>query len=603
MQDTDLLTRIFPVPTEKTITDVPHIPVDQLLQQEMPFRRFRNPEEWAALLGGSITAKAMSFPGETLPSSLLAKSYVYGVGESGLSYVKLGDSQLPVRVLSLPFKAIGVMLVDEVLVVTGTKDANTAMAFIDITAPAAPRLINSFEAEGTFLAQRSAPHTVFLALRGDWSKGFHIPMLSPDGQEPSYDYNRATCNCPSLYGFSRTYTNPSFLHVVTVDVRNPSAYISQQAVALSDDQKVTLTDRALYIGYKPQLSEDSVRLEVLKNLLVPKLDGKAKVQYTQIVQAPDYVLSAGERQEKQLRYLEQQEAKLATDAKQIMDESLKQKLESELASFHQKTDVTVMHKLRFEEGRLQYVSATSTAGVPEDRLLVGETEKGTWLLSKAVSGTGVLLQTINAQMQPQGHLALEGMIEPQMRRAKGDTLWIGALGSAEASVVNLTDMTKPTLEAKRTLVADARLITVDEKRAIQVNKTQEGLLLTLLDVQGDPKALANAEIKGNAAYSRLFDTLGAAMYVPEQKMLVIHVEESRNAGSNGRFDGVMLFAVGDNTLEKKTEVDLRAGTEKTAGGDISIQRVSEKEVAVLYGKTASLLDLTVPKEVVRKTLQ
>ena len=606
MQDGDLMGRIFPVPTEKTITDVPHIPVNQLLEQETPFRRFRNPEELQAALGDAKVTAPTSVQSEVFPVSLLAKSYVYRVSDTGLSYAKLGDSQLPVRVMTLAFKPTGIALVDDTLVIVGAKQGSsaTSVAMVDIAAPAAPRLVHTFEAEGTLQALRFAPHTIFIALRGQFQEPLTLPSMTLNGQKSVYDYTKPTCDCPSLYGFSRTYTNPGYLNVITLNVGSANLAPQQQIIALSADQQVTMTDTALYIAYKPQLTEDAVKLEVLKEALVSQLSAKAKVQYTQIVQAPDYVLSSAERQMKQLRFLEQQEMAMATDARASVDATLQQKMEQELKAFHDKIDITITHKLRFDENKLQYVTASQTGGTPFATMLLGETEKGTWLVSHVPTGTGALLHTLDGQMQPLGSLTLDGLTQPQVRRAKNNELWLGDLGGSDARVIDLADMTKPVLQATRGLVADARLVTVDDKRALQVNKNAQGITLTLLDTQGEPKQLATLNLNGSAAYTRFFENLGAALYMPAQKMLIIHMEESRGTGGKEHFDGVMVFAIGDTSIDKKAEFDLRSGMQDLGqGSDLSIVPMSDTQVAVLYGKTASLLDLVAGKEIIRRVLQ
>lgn len=604
MQEQDLLSRIFPEPTEKTITDVPHMTVDQQLDQESPLRRFRNPQEMADAVGDIVVSgNPAAFQGEQMAQEVLANSFVYRINETGFSYAKLGDGALPVRVMMLPFKPAGIATNNNMLVVTGAKDdaTHTFVAYIDITAPAAPRLLSTTEADGALMGLRFEPDTIFIVLRGRWKNMMNIPALYANGQAPQYDYTRAGCACPALYGFTRAYTNPGYVHVLSVNTTNPASFTNQQVIAVSDDQQVALTQNALYIGYAPQLSEDDVLLDVLKTAMQSRLDAKAKLEYTKIVQAPDYVLSAAERRSKELHYLRKEEQTLPKDQYEAVEREVASS--QQIAMFRNKAQVTMLHKLRFDAGKLQFVSAAITSGTPFDTISLGETTKGTWLVSRQ-PGSGAVMHTFDEQLQPQGELKIESMLQPQVRRAKDDTVWLTTAGSNDAHIISLADLTKPAQTGMQTIVDDARLISLEDGRSIQVNKVQNGLTLDLLRTQGDVQKLATLSLTGAAAYSRLFDSLDAAYYMPAKKLLVLHVEEARKVGNADHFDGVMVFAIDDNTIEKRAEFDLRAGMDRlTSGSDISIQPVSDNGVAVLYGKTASLIDLDQLKETVRKVLQ
>lgn len=599
----DVLGKIFPRPTEETITAIPKEPLALKIEKEVGLRRFKNPEELELAVGALDYAekKEASVVPEDMQKSVLANGYVYRAMDTGFSYGKLGETQLPVRVTMLGFAPRGIAQQGNILVLAGTSEGKTQTAVVDITAPAAPKVLSNTTADGNLMAVRFAPGTAFVVLRGVWKDAMTIPAVYEDNQPRTYDYKRVGCACPALYGFSRAYSHAGYVHVVTLPLV-ANAQAEQYVVAVSDDQQVHVASQALYIGYRPQETEEDVRLEVLASTLAEKLDGRAKLQYTEIMRAPDYILTPEEREEKQLRLLEREKDALAQDAQTSIERDVAAQLEEQMADFEKKTQVTIMHKLRFDEGKLQYVSAAVTQGTPHDTLQVGEYAEGTWLLSRAPrSGTGSVLHTLDTQMQPKGDLLLENIVLPLVRRARETELWVTTSGSAEASILNLST---PELVGQQTLTQDERMIPVGENRVVQVSKGTDGVVLRLLDTSGETKELAKQSLTGSGAYSRLFDELTAAYYHPAQKMLIIHVEEIRRAGSSTGFDGVMLFAVGENTLEKKAEFDLRSGMgQVVADTDVQVLPVSDTEVAVLYGKTASLINTAELKETVRKVLQ
>lgn len=605
----DIFSRVFGEPTEKNIVNVPHLPLAQLLDQEKALRRYRNPSElFEAIQMHFDEAKPRALPAPEAVRSVLKDSYVYRIAEDGLSFVKLGSSELPVRVLNLPFTPQGIYTKDETLLVTGTGEdkSKTVVARINISAPAAPKLEGTLELDGALRGVRFTDKTAFFVLQGAFQNPFALPTIAIDGKSRSYDFTSSGCNCPALYGFTRTFKNPSFLHVLTLDLTLASTDVTQQIIALNEDQEVVLGEQALYIVYAPQLRESDIKLEVLKNLLVTTLTPAKKLEYSEIVDAPEYVLQSDEKREKQLMYLESAQRNLSSSAQEGMEKNIQIALDKQTADYRKQADVTMMHKLRFDTGKLQYVSAVTLPGKPLDTTTLGETSLGTWFVSrsKLETQTGTLLHTLDSQMQQQGEVFLDALQNPQVRRDRDGAVWFSESGSDEVRIINVSDLSAPVVVATRRVAADARLVRIDDTKSIQVSKVQDGLAISLLDTSGEVKVLATTELKGSLAYSRFFESLTGALYVPEKKMLVLHIEESRRAGNAGAFDGVMVFIIQNNTIEKKAEFDLRKGIEGQQDVfDIQISQISDNEVAVLYGKTASSIDLTTLQETSRKVLR
>jgi len=550
---------------------------------------------------GSVLSpvKEINWSAESLEKSVVAKSYVYRMTEKGLSYIRLGDSTLPVRVMVLPFEPSGITISGDMLALIGTKtDGMTEIAYVDITTPAAPKLVTHMTAEGTFVATRSANNTLFFILRGQWKENVHVPTLAVGGKEIAYDYKKPTCPCPALYGFSREYRNPNFVHVLTADTRNPAQFTTGQVLALSEDQTVTVTSGALYISYAPQMQEDDVLLDALKNVLVSKLSNAAKVQYTQIVQAPDFLLTPEERRRKQLAFLRRQEQLLSPEMQKAVEKELTST--AEYSTYKEKLRVTTVHKLRFDEGKFQYVTAATTPGLPFASPLLGDTEGGSWMLSQ--EGSGALLRTFDPQMAPKGTVLLENMASPVVRRNRGNTIWLGNSGTSSVREIQMADLSAPRSTEGPDLTMDARLITLDAGRAIQVQKTAKGLELQLLSL-GDMNVQARFALEGTEAYSRIFDSLDAAYYDTATKQLFVHMSEKRGTSQKETFDGLMVFKAEEGRLEKKAEIDLRSGMTGDLGTDIRVMPLGDKEVVVIYGKVASTMNTENLTESARKILE
>lgn len=594
------LSRLFPAPDEKTITDVPHVTVEEQLAQESPLRRFRNPEELMEAVGALNREGKDPLPTvEPLSKSVLVESYVYRTTEKGISYARLGETQLPVRVMILPFAPAGITVSGTTLAVIGTQTAGyTDIAYLDITAPAAPKLLSHLSAEGTFVATRTQNNTLFFVLQGVWQEEVRLPQLLRGGAPVEYDYKKPTCACPALYGFTRTYTNPYYLHVLTADTRNPAQFTTQQVLALSSDQFVRMTPTALFLGYAPQMRESDILLDAMKTVVVPKLSPAAKVQYTQIVRAPDFLLTPEERRSKQLEFLRRQERLMSP----AMQEALKKEQESvaSYASYKEKLASTTLHKMRFEEGKLQYVTAATTSGTPLESPLVGDTEGGSWLLSR--QGSGTILRTFDGQMAPKGEVFMSDVQAPQVRRNRGGELWIEGGTSQSVRILRLADLSRPMVTTGPEITMDARLIALEEGRALQVQKLEKTLELQLLST-ADGKVLARYTLKEGTPYTRLFETLEAAYYHAPSRQLFVHMEERRGVGGAATFDGVMIFALGEASIEKKAEVDLRSGMTGNFGTDIRLLPMGEGDVAVLYGKLASLINTASREETVRRVLE
>lgn len=241
----------------------------------------------------------------------------------------------------------------------------TFFKVFDVSDPQNPKQIRDADLEGSYDNSRMiGDYVYFVTTAYNWSyiDGEPVlPRLVDNGIERQCSADNK-CILPDIYYFDMPYEQHNFTTVTAVNVHAPKEEMSQEIYLMSNAQNMYVSPVHLYITYTKYISEYQLEMEVMRELVYPRLSQKDQDKIAGIEAVDNYILSEAEKQNKIRQILENWIYTLS-DSEQIeLEKNLEEALKRKYADISKELEKTVIHKIAIAGSELEYQGHGEVSG-------------------------------------------------------------------------------------------------------------------------------------------------------------------------------------------------------------------------------------------------
>jgi uncharacterized secreted protein with C-terminal beta-propeller domain len=452
----------------------------------------------------------------------------------------------------------------------------------DITDRTAPKLVRDLAFEGSYFNSRMIGDYVYFitsTFTYDYDGPRPLPMVLKNGQVTEDKV------MPPIYYFDLPYNSYNYNSIIAINVKDDSQPEKREIYLLAGEQNLFVSQNSIYITYTKYVSEEQLVSEVLKEMVLPKLDAGERDKITKIEQAENFILSEAEKLQKVNAIIERYVAGLNVAGQTQFQNDLEAKVKQKYNDLAKELEKTVVHKIAIDKDKVEYKTFGEVNGHVLNQFSMDEsggyfriatTKARTWS-SFAPEGSNESysnLFVLDSDMKVIG--SLEGL-------AKGEQIYSARFLGKRAYLVtfkqtdplfaiDLSEPTAPKVLGELKIPGFSNYLhPYDETTLIGLGKdtkenewggaTTGGLKLSLFDVSAvdKPIELDNFVIGSNGSDSIALTDHRAFLFSLDKNLLVIpaSLRESADRFSWGRFtfSGALVFNLEGKKLALKGRVD------------------------------------------------
>lgn len=391
------------------------------------------------------------------------------------------------------------------------------------------------------------------------------------------------CFNPDIYYFNIPYSSYNFTTAVAINIADNSKPIAGDVYLLSANQNMYVSADNIYLTYTKYISEYQLSMEILKELVYPKLKDKDKEKIVKIEAVGNFILNEAEKMAKISQILERYKQSLSDEEQEKLAQELEEAMKQKYKDIAKELEKTVIHKIAINNGDLAYKAFGEVSGQVLNQFSMDEnngyfriatTKNRSWSqFTEEETDSDSNLYVLDENLKQVG--ALEKL-------APGESIYSVRFMQNRAYIVtfkqmdplfvlDLTDPKAPKVlgELKIPGYSDY-LHPYDNETLIGLGKDTgqiefggvraKGLKLSLFDVSdvGSPKEIDTYIIGGAGSDSTALRDHKAFLFAKEKNLLSIPASISEAAGGeywgSQVFSGAIVFKVDKTGFELKGKI-------------------------------------------------
>lgn len=471
----------------------------------------------------------------------------------------------------------------------------------DISDKKNPKQIRDVDMEGSYIDSRMIGDYVYF-VTSNYNYYYIpeepiVPRIVENGKVlPEVCGDGAKCFAPDIYYFDMPYDNYNFTTVTAINVKDVNSQINGQVYMMSYGQNLYVSQNNLYITYTKYISEYDLTMEVLKEMILPKLPAKDQERIVKIEQTDSFILSKSEKMAKIGMIIDRYRSSLTDEEQKSLEEQLKAKMKQKYQDISKELEKTVIHKIAISNGKLEYKIEGEVTGSILNQFSMDEnnnyfriatTKNQTWSEFADESQTKSYnnLYVLDENLKTVG--AVENLAEGEriysVRFMQNRAYMVTFKQTDPLFVIDLTNPQKPTVLGKLKIPGfSSYLHPYDDTTLIGIGKDAKetewggaqalGLKISLFDVSdvANPKETATYRMGDMGSDSIALNDHKAFLFSREKSLLAIPVSirESSAPDEWGKltFSGAAVFTINKNSIELKGKID-HSDNGKPAGED------------------------------------
>lgn len=453
-----------------------------------------------------------------------------------------------------------------------------------------PKQTRDLDFEGNYFDSRMIGDYVYFAT-SDYNFYYidgepTVPRILSGGKVVSGDCAEAVkCFAPGVYYFDMPYSSYTFTNVTAVNVKDNSEPIKGEAYLMSSGQNMYVSQNNIYITYPKYISEYQLQMDVLREIVYPKLSVKDQEKIAKIEAVDSFILNDEEKMQKISFILERYAVALSDDEEKQLEKNIDEKMKQKYQDISKELEKTVIHKIAVNNGDLQYKATGEVTGHVLNQFSMDE-NNGYFRIATAKNQTWSRYaseeqkQSYNNLYVLDDNLKIVGAVEDL---AKGETIYSVRFMQNRAYLVtfkqtdplfaiDLSDPAKPKVLGELKVPGFSNYLhPYDDTTLIGFGKDAgenewggvktKGLKLTLFDVAdvSKPKEI-DTYIMGDAGSDSIaLSDHKAFLFSRDKNLLVVPVSIREAAGDfdwgDLTFGGAMVFKVDKTGFELKGKID------------------------------------------------
>ncbi len=465
----------------------------------------------------------------------------------------------------------------------------TFFKVFDITDRKNPKQVRDLDFEGNYSNSRMIGDYVYFVTQNHnyyYDNEMPIPRILEDGKAMTQDCSLSSARCytPAVYYFDIPYQSYNFTSVNAVNVKNNNKAVSGDVYLMSGNQNMFVSQSNIYITYTKHISEYQLMMEVMKEVVYPRMSVKNQERIAKIEAVENFILSQNEKMNKINYIVERYTSSLAEDKQDKLEDEVENNLKQKYADISKELEKTVIHKIAVSDGDMKYKTFGEVTGRVLNQFSMDEnnnyfriatTKSRTWsrfdnesqesynnlyVLDENLKQVGAIENLAEGEkiysirfMQNRAYMVTFKQVDPLFVIDLADPKNPKVLG--ELKIPGYSDYLHPYDDT--TLIGLGKDTGESEWGGVRI----KGLKLSLFDVSnvGDPKKI-DTYIMGDAGSDSIALRDHKAFLFSKDKNLLsipVSIRESIDGRSWGKlsFSGVAVLKVDKTGFELKGKID------------------------------------------------
>ena len=174
--------------------------------------------------------------------------------------------------------------------------------------------------------------------------------------------DKAKCFMPDVYYFDIPYHSYNFTSVAAINIKDKNEEIDGDVYLMTSNQNMYVSMNNLYITYTRYISEYELEMEVMREIVYPRLKVKDQEKIAKIESAENFILSADEKKRKIQMIVEKYIYALSSEDQENLQNELENKMKQKYADISKELEKTIIHKVAINKGDLEYKTAGEVTG-------------------------------------------------------------------------------------------------------------------------------------------------------------------------------------------------------------------------------------------------
>ncbi len=473
----------------------------------------------------------------------------------------------------------------------------TFFKLFDISDPKNPKQLRDLDFEGSYSNSRMIGDYVYF-VTNNYNYYYIddepvIPRIIEDGVAMNNDCTGTKCFVPGIYYFDIPYNDYNMTTITAINIKDEKAEIKGDVYLMSYGQNMYVSQNNIYITYTKYVSEYQLAMQVLKEILFPRLSANDQEKISKIEATENFILSQEEKMQKIGMIIERFRSSLTDEEAKKIEDELQKAMEKKYQDLSKELEKTVIHKIAIDKNSMEYKAAGEVTGSVLNQFSMDE-NKGYFRIATTKNQTWSQftedeLESYNNLYVLDDNLKVVGFLE---NLAEGERIYSVRFMQNRAYLVtfkqmdplfaiDLSDPKNPKVLGKLKIPGFSNYLhPYNDNLLIGIGKdTQEnefggvqtkGLKLSLFDVSnvGDPKEV-DVYLMGDAGSDSIaLQDHKAFLFSKDKNLLVIPVSIRESDGDRyyGKltFSGAAVFSINEKGFELKGKIDHSDGGKASA---------------------------------------
>ena len=388
-----------------------------------------------------------------------------------------------------------------------------------------------------------------------------IPIILENGKIISGGESGAERAFPNIYYFDIPYYSYNFMTISAMNIADSSQEINNDIYLLDSSQNNMFVSKDnIYITFVKRISEEELMIDIVKEVILPKLSEKNRKRIEEIEEAENYILSPQEKIAKIMMIMAAFGESLTEKEQEQLGKEIKEKAKQKYEDISKELEKTIIHKISIDGGDLKYKTAGEVPGVVLNQFSMDE-DKGYFRIATTKNRNWSSFddwseqQSYNNLYVLNDKMKVVGKVE---KLAEGEKIYSVRFMQNRAYlvtfkqvdplfVIDLSSPTNPKVLGKLKIPGySSYLHPYDETTLIGLGKDSGNwdakLKLSLFDVSnvGDPKEIDTYVLEGKRSDSIALNDHKAFLFSKDKNLLVIPAsyEEQGTIEDAGGIKGV-----------------------------------------------------------------
>ncbi len=243
----------------------------------------------------------------------------------------------------------------------------TFFKVFDITDRKSPKQVRDLDFEGNYTNSRMIGDYVYFVT--SYYNYYYIddepiiPRIMENGEVLANDCSTgARCFMPEIYYFDIPYSTYNFTTITAINVADNNQAINGDVYLMSGNQNMYVSLNNIYITYTKYISEYQLEMEVMKEIVYPRLSQKNQERIAKIEATENYILSQEEKIRKISNIIERYASSLTDEEQENLEKELEEKIKQKYKDISKELEKTVIHKIAINKNDLEYKTFGEVTG-------------------------------------------------------------------------------------------------------------------------------------------------------------------------------------------------------------------------------------------------